>query len=133
MREVIRGNSPGNNFPVDQRAASAGAPDDPEFESLRETFNPWLNQHRPCLFATELFSDKGKIIKRYKHEDVKTPLACLELLNTRGLVRFKRGVTLQQLQAQAKAQTDLAAAQQMQAAKAEMFELFNKTRSRRQA
>ena len=78
-------------------------------------------------------SDKGKIIKRYKHEDVKTPLACLELLNTRGLVRFKRGVTLQQLQAQAKAQTDLAAAQQMQAAKAEMFELFNKTRSRRQA
>ena len=99
----------------------------------QQTFNPWLNLHRPCLFATEVVSDKGKIIKRYKHEDVKTPLACLELLNTRGLVRFKRGVTLQQLQAQAKAQTDLAAAQQMQAAKAEMFELFNKTRSRRQA
>ena len=99
----------------------------------QKTFNPWLNLHRPCLFATEVVSDKGKIIKRYKHEDVKTPLACLEILDAGGLVRFKSGAALQQLQAQAKAQTDLAAAQQMQQAKADLFELFNKTRSRRQA
>ena len=51
---------------------------------------------------------------RYKHEDVKTPLACLEILDAGGLVRLKSGATLQHLQAQAKAQTDLAAAQQMQ-------------------
>ena len=37
-------------------------------------FNWWLNMHRPCLFATEVVSEKGKIIKRYKHQDVKTPL-----------------------------------------------------------
>ena len=30
---------------------------------LHETFNPWLNHHRPCLFATEVISDKGKIKK----------------------------------------------------------------------
>ena len=40
----------------------------------QETFNPWLNFHRPCMFATEILSPKGKIIKRYKHEEVKTPL-----------------------------------------------------------
>ena len=30
----------------------------------QETFNPWLNLHRPCLFATESVSPKGKIVKR---------------------------------------------------------------------
>ena len=97
-----------------------------------QTFNPWLNLHRPCLFATEVVSDKGKIVKRYRHEDVKTPLACLDKLSAKGLVKFKKGVTLQALQAQAKVQTDLAAAQQMQQAKADLFDLFNKTRPPRQ-
>jgi transposase InsO family protein len=98
----------------------------------QETFNPWLNLHRPCLFATEVVSDKGKIVKRYRHKDVKTPLAHLDKLSADGLVKFKKGVTLQALQIQAKAQTDLAAAQQMQHAKADLFELFNKTRARRE-
>ncbi len=99
----------------------------------QEVFNPWLNLHRPCLFATDVVSDKGKIIKRYKHEDVKTPLACLAILSAKGLVKFKKGVTLQTLQAQANAQTDLAAAQQMQKAKADLFELFNKSKRKQQA
>ena len=102
----------------------------------QQTFNPWLNHHRPCLFATEVISDKGKIKKRYRHDDVKTPLACLQILSCKGLVEFKKGVPLRALQAEAKAQTDLASAQQMQRAKAdlfELFELFNKPRPRRQA
>ena len=97
----------------------------------QKMFNPWLNLHRPCLFATEIVSDKGKLVKRYRHKDVKTPLACLAILNGRDLVKFKQGVTLQILQAQADAQTDLAAALQMQKAKAELFALFNKTKSQR--
>ncbi len=52
-------------------------------------FNSRLNLHRPCLYATEIVSEKGKIIKRYKHKDVKTPLECLVLLNEKGLVKFK--------------------------------------------
>ncbi len=96
-------------------------------------FNSWLNLHRPCLFATESVSDKGKVIKRYKHEDVKTPLECLVLLNEKGLVTFKEGKTLQALQAQAREKTDLAAAQEMQRAKAELFELFNKPKRKQQA
>jgi transposase InsO family protein len=93
-------------------------------------FNAWLNLHRPCMFASETVSPKGKIIKRYRHEDVKTPLACLRQLCDKGLARLKPGVTLAALQARADAQTDLAAAQQMQRAKAELFELFNKHRAR---
>ena len=93
-------------------------------------FNPWLNLHRPCLFASATISPKGKVIKRYRHKDVKTPLACLRLLCDKGLARLKAGVTLAALQALADAHTDLAAAREMQRAKAELFELFNRAATR---
>ena len=95
----------------------------------QKVFNPWLNLHRPCMFASEIVSPKGKVIKRYRHEDVKTPLAALTQLCAKGLARLKEGVTLAALQARADAQTDLAAAQEMQRAKAELFELFNRPRA----
>ncbi len=96
-------------------------------------FNSWLNLHRPCLFATEVAIEKGKIIKRYKHKDVKTPLECLVLLNEKDLVKFKAGITLEDLLAKAGEKTDLQAAQEMQKAKAELFELFNKPKLKQQA
>ena len=96
-------------------------------------FNSWLNLHRPCLFATESVSDKGKIIKRYKHKDVKTPLECLVRLNEKGLVTFKAGIKLEDLLVRAREKTDLQAAQEMQKAKADLFELFNKSKSKKQA
>lgn len=99
----------------------------------QKTFNPWLNLHRPCLFATEIVSPKGKLIKRYRNKDVKTPLACLAQLNEKGLVRFKTGITLHDLQTQANAQTDLAAAQAMQQAKTDLFAQFNKSRPPKRA
>ena len=95
----------------------------------QEVFNPWLNLHRPCMFASDTVSAKGKVVKRYRHEDVKTPLAALTQLCDRGLASLKAGVTLAALQALADAQTDLAAAQDMQRAKAELFRLFNAGRT----
>ncbi len=92
----------------------------------QETFNPWLNLHRPCMFATEAISPKGKIIKRYKHDEVKTPLECLGQLCEKGLATLKPDITLEALQAQAKSKTDLAAAQEMQRAKSELFASFVK-------
>jgi hypothetical protein len=99
----------------------------------QEVFNPWLNMHRPCMFATDSLSAKGKIVKRYAHKDVQTPLARLAALSAQGLVTFKPGVTLQALQAKAMEQTDLAAAQAMQRAKAALFALFNRTKAQRLA
>lgn len=93
-------------------------------------FNPWLNLHRPCMFASQTVSPKGKVVKRYRHEDVKTPLAALTQLCSKGLARLKDGVTLAALQARADAQTDLAAVHEMQRAKAELFHLFNAARAR---
>ena len=91
------------------------------------SFNPWLNLHRPCLFASETVNAKGKIVKHYKHADVKTPLECLTRLHAQKLVKLKTGVTIKALQAEANAESDLLAAQGMQKAKAQLFELFNKT------
>ena len=92
----------------------------------QQSFNPWLNLHRPCLFATEIVSPKGKILKRYKHKDVKTPLECLVLLDKQGLVAFKTSATLTALLIQSKQMTDLAAVQQMQRAKGRLFTSFAK-------
>ena len=96
----------------------------------QEVFNPWLNLHRPCMFATDDVSTKGKVVKRYRHKDVKTPLEALKQLCDKGLAQLKVGVRLTALQALAAAQTDLAAAQEMQRAKAELFMLFNASRTR---
>lgn len=73
------------------------------------------------------------VIQRYKHEDVKTPMECLVLLDEPGLVTFKAGKTLQAVQAQAREKTDLTAAQEMQKVKAEFFCLFNKLEHKQQA
>ena len=97
------------------------------------SFNPWLNLHRPCLFATETVNAKGKIVKHYKHADVATPLECLTRLHAQKLVKLKTGVTIKALQAEANAESDLVAAQGMQKAKARLFELFNKTVVKRRA
>lgn len=97
------------------------------------TFNAWLNMHRPCLFATEILSDKGKVKKVYKHADVKTPLECLAQLSTKRLVTFKKGITLKALEAQARSKTDLQAAQEIQAAKAALFASFNKPQGKKRA
>ena len=47
-----------------------------------------------------------------------------------GLAQFKEGVTLAALQALTDRQTELAAAQEIQLAKAESFRLFNAARTR---
>jgi len=96
----------------------------------QSVFNPWLNLHRPCLFATSAVGPKGKVVKCYRREDVKTPLECLATLAANGRVTFKPEVTLASLQAQARSQTDLAATQTMQQAKGALFASFEKPRRR---
>ena len=95
-------------------------------------FNPWLNMHRPCLFSTEIVSETGKIKKVYKNKDAKTPLERLVALNEKGLVTFKTRITLQYLLTQAMQKTDLLAAHEMEKAKADLFELFNKPKRKLQ-
>ena len=46
----------------------------------REHLSPFLNFHRPCLFATERTDAKGKVRRTCRREDVATPPAKLKSL-----------------------------------------------------
>ncbi|WP_309684007.1 integrase [Polaromonas sp.] len=91
----------------------------------RGYLNPYVNLHRPCLFAKEVVDDKGKIRKSYPHDMVQTPLDKLASLD--GVDRFlRKGITIKQLQSKAQAQSDLEAANAMNVARLKLFDLFNR-------
>jgi len=87
-----------------------------------EYLNPFLNYHRPCLFATELGDPKkpGRIKRVYRPRDAMTPLDKLASLPE--AARFLRqGHTLADLQALARALTDVQAAEELNEARAALF------------
>lgn len=84
--------------------------------------NPFLNLHRPCLFASDKPDPKkpGRIQRIYRPKDAMTPLDKLASLpNAQTFLR--QGITLEQLQQQAQQQTDVQAAQALQNARATLF------------
>ena len=85
-----------------------------------EVLSPYLNYHRPCLFATEQRDAKGRIRKRYRDQDLATPYEKLKSLPD--AARFlKAGVTFERLDIVACAQSDLDAALAVNAAREELF------------
>lgn len=96
-----------------------------------EHLNPYLNFHRPCLFAEEITDQKGKIRKRYPQHLVSTPFEKLASLPKPE--RFlKPEVTLEALRAQARACSDNEAAERLNQARQRLFLSIHK-RSRRAA
>jgi transposase InsO family protein len=87
-----------------------------------EYLNPFLNLHRPCLFATEVADPKkpGRIKRVYRAGSVMAPLDKLASLPEAG--RFLRdGVTLEHLQQLARALSDVQAADELNGARAALF------------
>lgn len=87
-----------------------------------EYLNPFLNFHRPCLFATELPDSKkpGRIKRVYRARDAMTPLD--KLASLPDAVQFlKAGITLDHLQALARALTDVQAAEELNEARQALF------------
>ena len=84
------------------------------------TLSPFLNFHRPCLFATEYRDAAGRIRRKYLARDVATPFARLRSLD--GAERqLKPGVDFELLDAAASAETDLEAARRVQAERRALF------------
>lgn len=87
-------------------------------EFYKNHFNPYLNYHRPCGFATERISEKGKVKKVY--DVYRTPFEAL--LAHPGASEFlKHGVTLEKLNIIAYEKSDNECAAHMQKAKVELF------------
>ena len=90
----------------------------------QEHFNPYLNFHRPCGFATVTVDEKGRRTKKYKtyqtpHERLK---AIVEAEKEPAYLR--EGVSLAALDKIAAKQTDNEAAALMQAARDRIFRKF---------
>ena len=87
-----------------------------------EYLNPFLNFHRPCLFATELADPKkpGRIKRVYRPKDAMTPLDKLASLPDAASV-LRKGTTFKDLHALARALTDVQAAEELQEARQVLF------------
>ena len=87
-------------------------------------FNPYLNFHRPCGFATVTVDTKGKRHKKYEtyqtpHDRLKSFLKTLSAQDVINCLR--EGVSLKRLEAIAEEETDNKSAQRMQKAKGKLF------------
>jgi len=88
---------------------------------FEEHFNPYLNFHRPCGVPKEVVDAKGKAKRVYPW--YATPWEILRQLP--GLAgHLKEDVTVQDLERQARAQTDTVAAKEMKSAKEKLFATF---------
>lgn len=74
--------------------------------------NPYLNFHRPCLFATYKPDRKGKIKKVYLYDDMNTPYEKLKSLPNAAQY-LKENITFEQLDKIAYAMSDNEAAAQL--------------------
>jgi len=86
----------------------------------QQVLSPYLNYHRPCHFPTEVIDTKGRVRRRYRHQDLMTPYDKLKSLP--GAERYlKPGITFEQLDAIAYAISDNQAARQLNKARQELF------------
>lgn len=103
------------------------APHAAEIETFYEQyFNPYLNFHRPCGVPEQVVNAKGKVKRVYRW--YATPWEILRQLPD--LARcLQAEVTIQDLEQQAHAQTDTAAAAEMQQAKQKLFASFQRRKT----
>jgi len=76
-----------------------------------EHLNPYVDCHRPCLFAKEITNKQGKIARRYPQRLVMTPFGKLARIAKVETI-LKPGITLQALRANATSISDDKAAAQ---------------------
>ena len=95
----------------------------------RDHLNPYVNFHRPCLFAETITDAKGRERKRYPYQLMMTPYEKLKSL-PRAQQYLKAGITFEQLDAKAGALSDNDAAQCLNHARAMLFKtIFRRSRT----
>lgn len=94
----------------------------------QEYFNPYLNFHRPCGFATVTVDEKGR--RRKKYETYQTPYERLKMLvdAEKDQKYLRDGISIKALDAIAAKQTDNEFARMMQEAKDRLFKKLGASR-----
>lgn len=92
-----------------------------------EVLSPYLNFHRPCFFPETITDAKGRQRKRYPYQRIMTPYDRLRSLpNAEAFL--KPGLSFEQLDAIAFAESDNAAARRLQRARAALLTSINTSR-----
>jgi transposase InsO family protein len=86
----------------------------------RRYFNPYLNFHRPCFFATVETNAKGKTVKRYPYAQMMTPYGKFKSLPEASRYLCP-GITFEDLDKTALSISDNEAVRRMNAAKQKLF------------
>jgi len=84
-------------------------------------FNPYLNFHRPCGFASVTVDEKGKRCRKYPAADYATPYEKLKSLGEAG-VTLKPGLSWEGLERTAQSASDTQFAGRLRRAKAELLQ-----------
>ena len=93
----------------------------------RDHLNPYLNFHRPCLFAETITDAKGRQRKRYPYKLMMTPYEKLKSLPGAAQC-LNPGMTFQQLDVRATVISDNEAAQRLNNARERLFRtIFNRS------
>lgn len=96
-------------------------------EFNRNYLVPYLNYHRPCHFAEIKTNEKGKQIKTYPYKNMMTPFEKLKSIID-ATSYLKDGLSIDILEQQAMAISDLESAKQLRQAQKLLFEtIFKKT------
>ena len=94
-----------------------------------EYLNPYVNFHRPCLFAETITDAKGRQRKRYPYKLMMTPYEKFKSLPLAEQF-LKPGITLLQLDALATAMSDNQAAERLNNARVALFKtIFNRSKT----
>jgi transposase InsO family protein len=95
----------------------------------RDHLNPYVNFHRPCLFAETITDAKGRQRKRYPYKLMMTPYEKLKSL-PKAEQFLKPGISFAQLDAQASAVSDNDAAECLNDAREILFKtIFNRSKT----
>lgn len=95
----------------------------------RDHLNPYVNFHRPCLFAETITDAKGRQRKRYPYKLMMTPYEKLKSLHDAEQF-LKPNITFSQLDTQARALSDNEAAKRLNNARAVLFKtIFNRSKT----
>ncbi len=95
----------------------------------REHLNPYVNFHRPCLFAETITDAKGRSRKRYPYKLMMTPYEKLKSLPNPEQF-LKPNLTFAQLDAQASAMSDNEAAKRLNNARSALFKtIYNRSKT----
>ena len=94
----------------------------------RDHLNPYINFHRPCLFAEIITDNKGRQRKRYPYKLMMTPYEKFKSLDA-AKQYLKPGITFEQLDAQTTAMSDNEAALRLNEARTIPFKtIFNRSK-----